>query len=257
MSLPRVTTKWDPNVHEDILVAINDVLKLTREDWARVIQALHAMGHSFTESALNADLGGDPSPPLYYTPNLFSSHFLLDLQPGFCSDNFSIPTYTVDIVPSHLHYSYQDSAMTTNAGGQTIWSDKTRSDLLQAIFDVCPPSKHWEAISVQLREKGYTYSYSAALQHLQKLKKKEGDKKNEKNEDEQATPKKAKAAAGRAKKTGGIPGTPSQKKRNRMNADMDEDEDEVKVKKLKFEPQAPNLGQYYEDEPNPPSDGEI
>ncbi|KAI0192660.1 hypothetical protein EV127DRAFT_426071 [Xylaria flabelliformis] len=147
MSSPRALTKWDPKVHEDILVAISDVLKLGREDWARVIQALHAMGYSFTESALK--------------------------------------------------------------------------------------------------------------QHLQKLKRKEGDKKNEKDEDEQATPKKTKAATGRAKKTGGTPGTPSQKKRNRANVDLDEDEDEIKVKKLKFEPQAPNLGQYYEDEPYPPSDGEV
>ncbi|KAI0856305.1 hypothetical protein F4860DRAFT_518922 [Xylaria cubensis] len=52
MSSPRALMKWDPKVHEDILVAISDVLKLGREDWARVIQALHTMGYSFTESAL-------------------------------------------------------------------------------------------------------------------------------------------------------------------------------------------------------------
>ncbi|KAI0457299.1 hypothetical protein F5B21DRAFT_501670 [Xylaria acuta] len=52
MSPPRSQMKWDPKVHEDILVAINDVAKLAREDWEHVIQALHGMGYSFTESAL-------------------------------------------------------------------------------------------------------------------------------------------------------------------------------------------------------------
>lgn len=54
--------------------------------------------------------------------------------------------------------------MATKAAGRTIWNDKTRSDLLQAIIDVTPPSaQQWEAISVKLREKGYTYGYSAMM----------------------------------------------------------------------------------------------
>ncbi|KAI0555732.1 hypothetical protein F4679DRAFT_577858 [Xylaria curta] len=52
MSSSRTLMKWDSKVHEDILVAINDVVQLGREDWDHIIQALHGMGYSFTESAL-------------------------------------------------------------------------------------------------------------------------------------------------------------------------------------------------------------
>ncbi|KAI0457300.1 HET-domain-containing protein [Xylaria acuta] len=129
--------------------------------------------------------------------------------------------------------------MSTNAAGRTVWNDKTRSDLLQAIFDVTPPNaQQWEAISVKLHAKGYTYGYSAALQHLQKLKKKDGDKKDG---DAPATPKKPKVPAGRAKNLTAS----GQKKRKQVHVDEDEDEDEDKVyvKKLKLEAQAPNFGQ--------------
>ncbi|KAI0202581.1 hypothetical protein F4808DRAFT_420655 [Astrocystis sublimbata] len=45
-------TKWDAKTHEDILIAMCDFLKPSREDWERVMEALHGMGYSFTESAL-------------------------------------------------------------------------------------------------------------------------------------------------------------------------------------------------------------
>ncbi|KAI1734940.1 hypothetical protein F4680DRAFT_436952 [Xylaria scruposa] len=160
--------------------------------------------------------------------------------------------------------------MATDGAGRTIWNDKTRSDLLQAVFEVCPPAQHWEAISAKLHEKGYTYGYSAALQHLQKLKKKEGDKKDEKNDAVQASPKQPKQAkkpkqpmdpktpkTGRAKNVAihRTPGTPSPMKRG-IDVDVDEYEDDFKPKKLKLEMQAPNFGQRHEAEPNPSFEGE-
>ncbi|KAI0472245.1 hypothetical protein F4859DRAFT_515092 [Xylaria cf. heliscus] len=193
MASSRQTMKWGPQVHEDILVAINDVVKLGREDWEYIIQALHGMGYSFTESAL-----------------------------------------------------------------------KTRSDLLQAIFDAAPPNaQQWKAISAKLSDKGYNYTLSAAQQHLQKLKKKEVEKKDG---DAPGTPKKAPTPRAKNPGTPRVPrtprtprttGTPSQKKRTLMNTDEDEDEDKADIKKLKIEIQAPNLGQYREVEPSPPSEGEI
>lgn len=48
----RSVMKWDSNVHEDILVAINDVLQLSRTDWEHIMSALHGMGYTFTEGAL-------------------------------------------------------------------------------------------------------------------------------------------------------------------------------------------------------------
>lgn len=53
--------------------------------------------------------------------------------------------------------------MATDGAGRTIWTDKTRTDLLLAIFDVDPPSQKWEAIAEKLRAKGYNYNYSAAV----------------------------------------------------------------------------------------------
>jgi hypothetical protein len=44
--------KWDSTVHEDILVAINDTINLTRKDWDAVMKTLQDRGYTFTESAL-------------------------------------------------------------------------------------------------------------------------------------------------------------------------------------------------------------
>ncbi|KAI1118087.1 hypothetical protein F5Y14DRAFT_447498 [Nemania sp. NC0429] len=44
--------KWDSKVHEDILVAISDVLQLSRTDWEHIMSALQKMGYTFTEGAL-------------------------------------------------------------------------------------------------------------------------------------------------------------------------------------------------------------
>ncbi|KAJ2974429.1 hypothetical protein NUW58_g8660 [Xylaria curta] len=142
--------------------------------------------------------------------------------------------------------------MAANNPARTIWNDKTRSDLLQVIFEVAPPnSKQWDAISAKLLAKGYTYNLNAAQQHLQKLKRKDGDAASV--PPSPATPKKSgKPTAARAKK-----GTPSTKDRKRANAvDVDEDEDEEKLnKKLKLELQDPDLSQYQDDESGYQQDG--
>ncbi|KAI1311093.1 hypothetical protein F5Y03DRAFT_321166 [Xylaria venustula] len=124
--------------------------------------------------------------------------------------------------------------MATNAAGRTIWNDKTRSDLLQAIIDVAPPNAtEWSDIIARLHAQGYTYNCSAALQHLQKLKKKEGPS-------APSTPKKAKATAGNAK-------TPTSRKRNQaqrlLNVDKDEDEDMPFLKKVKTEQKVSTVGE--------------
>ncbi|KAI0428998.1 hypothetical protein F5Y09DRAFT_271553 [Xylaria sp. FL1042] len=151
--------------------------------------------------------------------------------------------------------------MATNASGRTIWNDKTRSDLLQAIIDVAPPNaQQWDEISVQLRAKGYTYNYSAALQHLQKLKKKEGGNSSAPSGTPSvpATPKKAKPAAAKAKTP-----TPRNRKRQAAHAlDNDEDEDEfLAKKKLKLEEtdmdQIPRFGGRLADELATSEDGEV
>ncbi|CAJ2500349.1 Uu.00g032020.m01.CDS01 [Anthostomella pinea] len=60
------------------------------------------------------------------------------------------------------------------AAPRTTWDDTTRTDLLQAIIDIAAPTaEDWVAIMEILNAKGYSYTHTAAIQHLQKLKRKE------------------------------------------------------------------------------------
>ncbi|KAI1809491.1 hypothetical protein GGS20DRAFT_571673 [Poronia punctata] len=131
--------------------------------------------------------------------------------------------------------------MATTAAGRTVWNDKTRSDLLMEIIDVAPPStQQWDEIIEHLHAKGYSYTYNAALQHLQKLKRKEGAPAGEGSVP--ATPKKtgkngdAKPKTPRTPKT---PKTPGGRKRKAPAASTDDaEEEEILVKeekKLKIE----------------------
>ena len=54
--------------------------------------------------------------------------------------------------------------MSANAAGRTIWTDKTRSDLLQAVLaEVTPSPEAWEKIQGRLAQQGYHYTPTAAL----------------------------------------------------------------------------------------------
>lgn len=48
--------KWEPKVHEDILMAMFQHLKLTSQDWANIMDDLKDGGYTFTEGALRYDL---------------------------------------------------------------------------------------------------------------------------------------------------------------------------------------------------------
>ncbi|KFA50332.1 hypothetical protein S40293_10696 [Stachybotrys chartarum IBT 40293] len=48
----RQTMKWDAKVHEDILIAICQHMKPSAGDWTKIMQEIHAMGYTFSESAL-------------------------------------------------------------------------------------------------------------------------------------------------------------------------------------------------------------
>ncbi|KAK7755694.1 hypothetical protein SLS62_002305 [Diatrype stigma] len=62
------------------------------------------------------------------------------------------------------------------ANGRTIWNDKVRSDLLQAVLGVVTPTdEQWTQIQPVLAQMGYNYTLNAALQHLQKLKRSQGN----------------------------------------------------------------------------------
>ncbi|KAF2967152.1 hypothetical protein GQX73_g6457 [Xylaria multiplex] len=136
--------------------------------------------------------------------------------------------------------------MPVNAAGRTVWNDRARSDLLQAIIDVAPPNaKEWEAIIALLRPKGYTYGYNAALQHLQKLKKKDGGEAG--NTSAPTTPNKPKPGGKK---------TPNGKKRKANAQNPEGDDDEKKIEK-KFKHEVGAFNKYVDEEPDLNDDGEI
>ncbi|KAI8634092.1 hypothetical protein F5Y19DRAFT_411930 [Xylariaceae sp. FL1651] len=139
--------------------------------------------------------------------------------------------------------------MATTPSGKTIWNDKCRSDLLCAVIDIAPPSTNeWNAIINQLKGKGYSYTYTAALQHLQKLKRKEGP--GTAPASTPATPQKpSKGAVATHNKRGTA--TKRQEPMEDLDDDDDEEENKRPMKKLKHKSQAPNPGQRYENEPAP------
>ncbi|EOO04272.1 hypothetical protein UCRPA7_179 [Phaeoacremonium minimum UCRPA7] len=59
---------------------------------------------------------------------------------------------------------------------RTEWSEKAHLDLLLAVLaEITPTQPEWDRIVTKhLKPKGYNYTQSAALQHLQKIRRKEG-----------------------------------------------------------------------------------
>ncbi|POR34158.1 Uncharacterized protein TPAR_05652 [Tolypocladium paradoxum] len=52
----RQCMKWDPVVHEDILIALFQHVTLTSEHWAKVMDELRTKGYVFSENALRYTL---------------------------------------------------------------------------------------------------------------------------------------------------------------------------------------------------------
>lgn len=48
---PGNPTKWDDKAHADLLQAMVSELKLTKEQWARVLTKVHAKGYTYTADA--------------------------------------------------------------------------------------------------------------------------------------------------------------------------------------------------------------
>ncbi|EGY18749.1 hypothetical protein VD0002_g9147 [Verticillium dahliae] len=61
-------------------------------------------------------------------------------------------------------------------GPATAWDDKAHADLLIEVLKVVKPTPaQWNEIVTGTQAKGYSYSSSAAQQHIAKLQKKEGN----------------------------------------------------------------------------------
>ncbi|KAK2032311.1 hypothetical protein LX32DRAFT_691014 [Colletotrichum zoysiae] len=119
----------------------------------------------------------------------------------------------------------------------TVWDDKARSDLLVAFLTVTKPSKEdWDRTLTEVQKKGYIYTASAAMQHIQKLQRKEqtpGD-----SGEASTTPvKKAtkKAATPRKRKT------PVKKAKGEDEAEEDEEQDQTPPPKKPRTPKKPSM----------------
>ncbi|KXJ97003.1 hypothetical protein Micbo1qcDRAFT_199750 [Microdochium bolleyi] len=127
---------------------------------------------------------------------------------------------------------------TTDAGGRTIWSDKTRSDLLIAIMENTSPSEdEVTRIMAKVQEQGYVYNWSAAKQHIQKLKRKEnGGASTGTGGTPAATPTSKATGGGRKRKTdalaaGGVDAeTPTKKRGRKPKKEKNEDDEDFEVK---------------------------
>jgi hypothetical protein len=48
----RLLHSWNAETHEDVLIALLDIMKPVKEDWAKVMENLREKGYTFSEGAL-------------------------------------------------------------------------------------------------------------------------------------------------------------------------------------------------------------
>ncbi|KAI6360131.1 hypothetical protein MCOR25_006838 [Pyricularia grisea] len=217
----RMPQNWSaPGLHEDLITVLLKQDIVSTENWKAVLAGMHEAQYQFTWRGFDhACYFFPPSFSLVSLSLVFILYHPLLLSPSL---NF-ISNLTIILYQHQNITSNQTSAMATNSAGRTIWDDRARSVLLQAVMDVAPPSAdQWESILEKVQESGYIYTQKAALQHLQKLKKKDP------NGPGAATPSTPKGKKTTASAAGSA--TKSTSKRGRQSSkvftDMDNDEDD-------------------------------
>ncbi|EJT71980.1 hypothetical protein GGTG_11230 [Gaeumannomyces tritici R3-111a-1] len=121
------------------------------------------------------------------------------------------------------------------ASGRTIWDEETHLALLLAVIKHAPPtSEQWTLIIEAVQAQGYNYTPGAAIQHLQKLRRKDNGGGASSGGDGPKTP----------AKRGGRGGGATSSKRKAKAAPVIEDDDDLgddyftPSKKPKREPKA-------------------
>ncbi|PNY28836.1 Uncharacterized protein TCAP_01245 [Tolypocladium capitatum] len=155
--------KWDPVVHEDLLIAMFQHISLTSEHWAKVMNELRAKGYEFSENALrwsNCQL------------HLISHHPRQPISPPtaglFSFFSSSSLTEHLKQLPPGLHTQHTLQAIMPSRG----WDATSHEALLLAFIDKIKPNKAMVTlVTERMKEMGYTYSYDAINQHVQKLRK--------------------------------------------------------------------------------------
>ncbi|KAI1269450.1 hypothetical protein F5Y18DRAFT_422403 [Xylariaceae sp. FL1019] len=266
---PKATTKWDEETYRALCLAFFVNTQFTVAQQAAIEQAMKSGGLPTTWEAIRSTTISCTMAPsgnkkwddatnahLFMTifevldyPTFTAEHkeaIVAKMKEKFDDDKLSwngIRTFVATSYPSNS--PYQDTIMsTTTPAGRTIWTDKARSDLLQAIIEVAPPSSdEWTRIIQVLRQQGYTYNHNAALQHLQKLKRKDGPGNGNGNgagtSSAQATPQK-RSKAGKATSTTTTPKSGGRGRKRKAEPEFDDSDldDKVDTKKPKIDTEA-------------------
>ncbi|WYZ37253.1 hypothetical protein EsH8_II_000759 [Colletotrichum jinshuiense] len=187
--MSRTVMKWTPEVDQQILVAMVKAINPTGDQYSAIIDELHACGHSFTASALKCAFPSFRLLPLFTSASAGSFLLHAVFHKTICLPLLSPKPpsrFIITHVFSRLFYSlYHSSRLSSlilhlitlisiTMAPVTLWNDKARSDLLVALLLVVKPSKEeWDQALVTVRAKGYSYNATAAMQHIQKLQRKE------------------------------------------------------------------------------------
>ncbi|KJZ80384.1 hypothetical protein HIM_00234 [Hirsutella minnesotensis 3608] len=135
--MSRQTMRWGPEVHEDILISVFHHISFSGSDFAKIMGDLSAKGYVFSESALRK----------------------IQAQSPLCPSK-SIP---------HPTHKKLIRAMAKPTRG---WDAKAHEALLLAFMDVFKPTKAIiTSVTENMKTQGYSYSYDAINQHVQKLRK--------------------------------------------------------------------------------------
>ncbi|KAJ0153506.1 Uncharacterized protein HZ326_4088 [Fusarium oxysporum f. sp. albedinis] len=158
----RQVMQWDANVHEDILISLFQHIKPSAEDWSNVMGDLQQKGYTFTGGALRQ---------LFYKALLISSClFIQHLASIILYPNKQtykpFPFINLSII----------TVMAPRAAGAGKpargWDAASHEDLLLALLEEIKPNKaDLTNVAEKMRNKGYSYSYDAINQHVQKLRK--------------------------------------------------------------------------------------
>ncbi|KAK0766921.1 hypothetical protein N5P37_000651 [Trichoderma harzianum] len=152
--------KWTPQVHEDILVSVFYNLTLSTEDWAKVMNDLKEMGYTFSESALRTKSALNS---LYACTSL---HFTASWRRAKNRQNNLLPPiYSCPLFSS-------GNASTSGNKPTRGWDAAAHEALLLCVIDEVKGGKAFlTEVTRKMQARGYSYSYDAINQHVQKLRK--------------------------------------------------------------------------------------
>ncbi|CCT67286.1 uncharacterized protein FFUJ_13486 [Fusarium fujikuroi IMI 58289] len=211
----RQVMQWDANVHEDILISLFQHIKPSAEDWSNVMGDLQQKGYTFTEGALRNSLPKQTNKQTH-KPLPF-------IKPSI---------NTIVMAPR--------AAAAAGAGKPTRgWDAASHEDLLLALLEEIKPNKaDLTNVAAKMRSKGYSYSYDAINQHVQKLRKnRDTTAIQNSGGSENGTPRKrAPGSKTPAKRT------PSKRKATNSASVVDEDED-LEDEKMQLKMETDDMGE--------------